>query len=82
MKRHAPSELVWQMNLVSLAQSKSHGSDTSPTREYLSLCAHETLLDHVVAGNVLLPGVGFLEMALIAAPDISSNMDLYDVRFV
>ena len=70
------------MNLVSLAQSRSHGSDTSLTREYLSFSAHKTLLDHVVAGNVLLPGVGFIEMSLVAAPDVTSNMDLSDTKFV
>jgi hypothetical protein len=82
LKRQALSELVRRMNLVYRAQSRSHGSDTSLTQEYLSFCAHSTFLDHVVGGNVLLPDVGFLEMTLVAAPDVSSSMDISDTKFV
>lgn len=47
---------------------------------FLAVSAHMMLVDHVVGASVLLPGVGYLEMAAVATP--SSNKDLSDVKFV
>ncbi|MGK5451535.1 hypothetical protein, partial [Streptomyces radiopugnans] len=42
------------------------GTDTHLFTSLLSLHSHPWLADHAVAGTVLLPGTGFLELALQA----------------
>ena len=81
-RRHSvPSDIQWRLTLREESPRQpvaSHLDDISTG--VLSPSAEVLFADHVVAGRILLPGVGYLEMTFIA--NIARNSAFTSVAFM
>ena len=77
----SPGDLKWRASLRSEKPRQQGGSHLDEiSTGVLSPSAKGLFLDHVVGGQILLPGVGYLEMTFIA--NLGRNSAFTDVAFM